>query len=86
LIIADDCLSRKCGSVSICTAFIQTERLFTNQSAAIPLLHARAENIYELAACLARNMPGGVRLDDLLKGPLGGLLRGGQGAGTAVGL
>src|SRR5256885_13100722 len=33
----------------------------------------------------ADNMPGGGRLDDLLKGPLGGLLRGGQGAGTAAG-
>jgi uncharacterized protein YidB (DUF937 family) len=30
-------------------------------------------------------MPGGGRLGDLLKGPLGGLLRGGQGAGTAAG-
>jgi uncharacterized protein YidB (DUF937 family) len=30
-------------------------------------------------------MPGGGRLDDLLKGPLGGLLRGGKGAGTAAG-
>jgi hypothetical protein len=26
LIIADDRLTRKCGSVSICTDFIQTER------------------------------------------------------------
>jgi hypothetical protein len=33
----------------------------------------------------ADNMPGGGRLDDLLRGPLGGLLRGGQGAGTAAG-
>ena len=33
----------------------------------------------------ADNMPGGGQLDDLLKGPLGGLLRGGQGAGTAAG-
>ena len=33
----------------------------------------------------ADNMPGGGRLGDLLKGPLGGLLRGGQGAGTAAG-
>ena len=32
----------------------------------------------------ADNMPGGGRLGDLLKGPLGGLLRGGQGAGTAA--
>lgn len=33
----------------------------------------------------ADNMPGGGGLNDLLKGPLGGLLRGGQGAGTAAG-
>ena len=49
LIIADDRLTRKCGSVSTCTDFIQTE-LFTNYSVTIPLLHARAKNIYELAA------------------------------------
>ena len=47
-IIADDRLTRKCGSVSICIGFIQTEGLFTNYSARIPLLHARAKNIYEL--------------------------------------
>jgi hypothetical protein len=48
LIIADDRLTRKCGSggsVSTCTDFIQTERLFTNYSVTIPLLHARAKNI-----------------------------------------
>jgi hypothetical protein len=50
LIIADDRLTRKCGSVSACTDFIQTERLFTNFSVTIPLLHARTKNIYELAA------------------------------------
>jgi uncharacterized protein YidB (DUF937 family) len=33
----------------------------------------------------ADNMPSGGGLDDLLKGPLGGLLRGGQGAGTGAG-
>jgi hypothetical protein len=47
-----DRLTRKCGSVSTCTDFIQTERLFTNYSVTIPLLHARAKNIYELAAGL----------------------------------
>jgi hypothetical protein len=50
LIIADDRLTRKCGSVSTCADFIQTERLFTIYSVTIPLLHARAKNIYELAA------------------------------------
>jgi uncharacterized protein YidB (DUF937 family) len=33
----------------------------------------------------ADTMPGGGGLDDLLRGPLGGLLRGGQGAGTGAG-
>jgi hypothetical protein len=55
LIIADDRLTRKCGSVSICIGFKQTERLFTNYSVTIPLLHARAKNIYELAAGSARS-------------------------------
>jgi hypothetical protein len=42
LIIADDRLTRKCGSESTCTDFIQTERLFTDYSVTIPLLlHAR---------------------------------------------
>jgi hypothetical protein len=50
LIIADDRPTRKCGSVSTCADFIQTERLFTNYSVTIPLLHARAKNIYQLAA------------------------------------
>src|SRR4249920_4226573 len=50
LIIADDRPKRKCGSVSTCADFIQTERLFTNYSVTIPLLHARAKNIYQLAA------------------------------------
>jgi hypothetical protein len=46
LIIADDRLTRKCGSASTCADFMQTERLFTNYSVTIPLLHARAKNIF----------------------------------------
>jgi hypothetical protein len=55
LIIADDRLTRKCGSVSTCADFIQTERLFTIYSVTIPLLHALAKNIYELPADSARS-------------------------------
>jgi len=29
-IIAEDCLTRKCGSGSVCINFIQTERWYTN--------------------------------------------------------
>ena len=54
LIIADDCLKRKCGSVSACINFVQTERLFTDYSVTIPLcMHAR-KNIYQFAADSAR--------------------------------